>query len=223
MTLHLSCTFTRPDFAIDVDLHVDSRTVHAITGPNGSGKTTVLHLVAGLLPVATGRIALDDFVLDDSSTSAFVQPERRDLGLMFQDNALFPHLSVRENIAFGLRARRTKDDVVTSTVNASLERFSLGDLAARLPHELSGGQQQRVALARAMITRPGILLLDEPTSSLDAEARWEVRNVMAATFSDFAGVVLLVSHDDEETKKLATAESRIDVRRETTVMASLRN
>jgi molybdate transport system ATP-binding protein len=223
MTLHLSCTFTRSDFALDVDLRVEPGMVHAITGPNGAGKTTVLHLVAGLLPVATGRIAVDDLVLDDSSTSTFVQPERRNVGLMFQDNALFPHLSVHENIAFGLRTRRTQASLVASEVNSSLERFSLGDLAARLPHELSGGQQQRVALARAMITRPNILLLDEPTSSLDAEARWDVRNVMAATFSDFAGVVLLVSHDDAETNKLATSESRIDVRRETTVVASLRN
>jgi ABC-type sulfate/molybdate transport systems ATPase subunit len=140
---------------------------------------------------------------------------------MFQDNALFPHLSVADNIAFGLRTRGTDRDQVRHVLDEMLEKFDIAHLARRFPRELSGGQQQRVALARALATEPDILLLDEPTSSLDSDARNEIRELLGLTFRDFSGIVLLVSHDEAETRRLATSVTRIDVRRDSTVMASL--
>lgn len=221
MSLRMACSITRRDFSLTVDLTVAAREVRAIVGPNGSGKTTTLHLVAGLLAADSGTVSCDGRVFDDATAGTFLQPEVRRVGIMFQDNALFPHLSVADNIAFGPRARGATRDEVREALDAALTGFDIGHLARRKPYELSGGQQQRVALARVLATRPDILLLDEPTSSLDTEAREEIRAVLQHTFAGFPGIVLLVTHDESETRRLATSVSRIDVRREATVMASL--
>lgn len=221
MSLRLACSVERRDFSLSVDLTVGKGDVRAIVGPNGSGKTTTLHLVAGLLAADSGIVAVDDRVFDDASKGVFLQPEDRKVGIMFQDHALFPHLSVADNIAFGPKARGRQRHEIRDVVAESLARFDIEHLARRKPHELSGGQQQRVALARVIATRPNILLLDEPTSSLDAKARDEIRCLLADTFAAFSGVVLLVSHDGEETKKLATSVTRIDLRRGDTMVASL--
>jgi molybdate transport system ATP-binding protein len=217
----MSCSIERRGFVLSVDLTVAPGEVRAVVGPNGSGKTTTLHLVAGLLAAETGTISFDDRVFDDAGSGAFLQPEQRRVGVMFQDNALFPHLSVADNIAFGLRTRGTDRDPVRHVLDEMLEKFDIAHLARRFPRELSGGQQQRVALARALATEPDILLLDEPTSSLDSDARNEIRELLNDTFREFPGIVLLVSHDETETQRLATSVTRIDVRRDSTVMASL--
>ena len=221
MNLRMACSVERRNFSLDIDLTVAAGEVRAIVGPNGSGKTTTLHLVAGVLAADSGTVSFADRVFDDASTGTFLQPEDRRVGIMFQDNALFPHLSVADNVGFGSRARGAGREEARTIVEAALDRFDIGHLARRKPHELSGGQQQRVALARVMVTRPDILLLDEPTSSLDAAARDEIRGLLADTFTTFAGVVLLVSHDEAETKKLATSVTRIDLRRGPTMVASL--
>jgi ABC-type sulfate/molybdate transport systems ATPase subunit len=160
-------------------------------------------------------------MFDDAASGGFLQPEQRHVGVMFQDNALFPHLSVADNIAFGLRARGNDREKVRHVLAEMLARLDIVHLARRFPRELSGGQQQRVALARVLATQPDILLLDEPTSSLDTDARDEIRELLGNTFRDFPGVVLLVSHDEAETQRLATSVTRIDLRRDSTVMASL--
>lgn len=221
MTLRMSCSLERQDFFLTVDLTVEAGDVRAIVGPNGSGKTTTLHLVAGLLAADTGTITHHHRVFDDATTGAFLQPESRSVGVVFQDNALFPHLSVEDNVAFGLRARGTKRNDVREALDAALVRFDVAHLARRMPRELSGGQQQRVALARVFATNPDILLLDEPTSSLDAEARDEIRELLREIFGGFAGIVLLVSHDEAETERLATSVTHIDLRRASTTVASL--
>ena len=221
MSLRIACSVERRDFSLSIDLTVAKGEVRAVVGPNGSGKTTTLHLVAGLLAADSGIVSLDDRIFDDATQGMFLQPEERQVGIMFQDDALFPHLSVADNIGFGPKARGAGRDEVRGIVDAALERFDIGHLARRKPHELSGGQQQRVALARVIATRPDILLLDEPTSSLDATARDEIRDLLVDTFTEFAGVVLLVSHDETETKKLATSVTRIDLRRGPTMVASL--
>ena len=221
MSLRMACSVERRDFSLDVNLTVNAGEIRAIVGPNGSGKTTTLHLVAGLLAVDSGTVSFGDRVFDDASNGTFLQPEDRRVGIMFQDDALFPHLSVADNIGFGPRARGAGRDEVRNIVDGALERFDIRHLARRKPHELSGGQQQRVALARVIATRPDILLLDEPTSSLDATARGEIRDLLVDTFATFAGVILLVSHDEAETTKLATTVTRIDLRRGPTMVASL--
>jgi ABC-type sulfate/molybdate transport systems ATPase subunit len=221
MSLRLSCSIERRGFALTVDLTVDRGDVRAIVGPNGSGKTTTLHMVAGLLAADAGTISFHDRIFDDVTTRKFLQPEQRRVGVMFQDNALFPHLSVADNIVFGLRARGNEREGVRQVLADTLDRFDLRHLAQRLPPELSGGQQQRVALARVLATQPDILLLDEPTSSLDSGARDEIRGLLCESFRDFPGVVLLVSHDEAETKRLATSVTRVELRHDSTVMASL--
>lgn len=221
MSLRLSCSIERRDFALTVNLTVGRGDVRAIIGPNGSGKTTTLHLVAGLLAADAGTISFDGQMFDDAASGGFLQPEQRHVGVMFQDNALFPHLSVADNIAFGLRARGNDREKVRHVLAEMLARLDIVHLARRFPRELSGGQQQRVALARVLATQPDILLLDEPTSSLDTDARDEIRELLGNTFRDFPGVVLLVSHDEAETQRLATSVTRIDLRRDSTVMASL--
>ena len=155
----------------------------AILGPNGAGKTTLLRCLAGLVALDRGRIELDDEVLDDGSR-VFVPPERRSVGVVFQDYLLFPHLSVLENVAFGLRSRGVDRRAARRRAAAALEPVGLAEAAGRKPRELSGGQAQRVALARALATEPRLLLLDEPLAALDQSARGVVRRDLRGAARD---------------------------------------
>jgi molybdate transport system ATP-binding protein len=219
MTLNMQCTFSRPHFTLHANVSVASREVLAITGPNGSGKTTALLLITGLLNISSGRIELDGQICDGET---FVQPEDRQVGMLFQNGALFPHLSVSQNIIFGLRARGMRKDEALSRATDTMKKLDIHSFAEKRPHELSGGQQQRVALARTLVTQPKILLLDEPTTALDTHAREATLDLLAEVFSQFNGPVVLVSHDSRDIQKLATTEARIDVQHGTHVVANLK-
>lgn len=190
-------------FELDVDLKVEPGEVVAVLGPNGAGKTSILRGLAGLLPLDAGRVALDGVVLEEPAASVFLPSERRPIGMVFQDYLLFPHLTVVDNIAFGLRSRGTPRPAATATARQWLERVGLAAEAERKPGSLSGGQAQRVALARALATNPALLLLDEPMAALDASTRVELRRDLRRHLESFRGVRLLVTHDPVEAMAMA--------------------
>ena len=192
-----------PVRAVDgVDLEVGEGEVCALLGPSGCGKTTMLRLLAGFEAPDAGSITLGGQVIADGRT--FVSPERRRIGMVFQDYALFPHLTVEGNVLYALggRAGRRNADA-TKRVAEVLELVGLADLGARQPHELSGGQQQRVALARALAGTPELVLLDEPFSGLDAALRARVRQEVRSILLAAGVTALFVTHDQEEALSLA--------------------
>lgn len=193
----------------DVDLTVPAGLITAVLGASGSGKTTLLRLIAGFERLDRGAISIGGIVMDDGKRS--VRPQHRGVGYVPQDGALFPHLTVSANVGFGL-ARRER-----SSVGELLELVGLSGLERRYPHQLSGGQQQRVALARALAIRPGVVLLDEPFSSLDASLRAEIGRDVARILAAAATTTILVTHDQDEA--LALAE-QVAVLREGRVLAS---
>ncbi|MFN0149431.1 MAG: ABC transporter ATP-binding protein [bacterium] len=182
-------------FSLDADINVRAGETLVLLGPNGSGKTTCLDLIAGLRTPDRGHITLDETVLCDTETGVDLAPEDRRVGLVFQDYALFPHLSVRENVAYGARARRLARDERARVTDESLARLDMAALADRAVTQLSGGQRQRVALARALASDARILLLDEPFASLDATTRAAVRAELRAFLRAAALPALVVTHD----------------------------
>ena len=175
-----------------VDLDVPAGRTLALLGPSGCGKTTLLRAIAGLEPLQSGRVVVGDRVLDDGT--AGIPAERRHVGMVFQDWALFPHMTVGRNVGFGLSRRDRQGDTVART----LALVDLAGMQDRMPSSLSGGQQQRVAIARALATRPAALLLDEPFSNLDASLRDQVRGEVASLLRDLGITTVLVTHDQEE-------------------------
>ncbi len=189
----LSASFALPlrSFRLEVDLEIEGTV--ALVGPSGAGKTSVLRAVAGLVRPPSGRIALGGDVWLDAERNLFRAPDERRVGLVFQEYALFPHMSVRQNVAYGGRER----------VDEYLERFRISHLANARPTELSGGERQRVALARALARDPGVLLLDEPLSALDAHTKATVRGELQELLREFGLPTLLVTHDYEDAASLA--------------------
>jgi len=177
-----------------VDLSVSAGEIVTVIGPSGCGKSTALRLVAGLERPDAGRILIADDVVAEHGR--FVPPERRRVGLVFQDHALFPHLSVEHNVAFGLNKLPRPERA--ERVREVLDLVRLGHLAGRYPHELSGGEQQRVALARALAPRPAVVLLDEPFSSLDENLRAQVRAEVVGILRETSTTAVLVTHDQTE-------------------------
>jgi len=215
MTLHLDFDIARDNFMLTVNLDVANGEVLALTGPNGSGKTTTLHAIAGLLPCSRGVISFNDVIFDTntSTTSVFLQPEQRKVGVVFQDGALFPHLDALQNVAYGLRAQAvTKSDAI-DRAHKMLATVKIDHMADSSPHQLSGGQKQRVALARTLITQPDILLLDEPTTGLDQESRQDTVHLLDEIFATFTGPVLLVSHQRDDISLLTRSIVQITVER----------
>ena len=169
----------------------------ALLGPSGCGKSTALNCLAGLLPLSEGSIWQDDRRLDT------LPPERRGFGMVFQSYALFPHLSVRNNIAFGLRMRRLPRAEVRRRTDEAIRLVRLEDHATKLPGQLSGGQQQRVAIARAVVLEPALVLMDEPLSNLDAKLRLEMRTEIRRLHQSLGLTTVYVTHDQEEALSLA--------------------
>lgn len=188
---------------LDVALTVGPGEVLALLGPNGAGKSTILRTLAGLVALDHGRIAIDGTVVDDPSSAVFVEPERRPIGVVFQDYLLFEHMTVLENVAFGLRARRTHRREARVRAAEWLDRVGLAGYAHQRPRTLSGGQAQRVALARALAVSPRLLLLDEPLAALDAGNRAAVRRDLRRHLDTFEGMRVLVTHDPVDAYALA--------------------
>jgi molybdate transport system ATP-binding protein len=194
---------TRGGFTLRAALTAAPGEVLAVLGPNGAGKSTLLGAVAGLTPVSAGRIELGGATLDDADSGVFVEAARRPVGVVFQDYRLFPHLDVRDNVAFAPRARGLGRGASRSAADTWLGRLGIEDLARRRPADLSGGQAQRVALARALAGDPTLLLLDEPLSALDARTRLDVQTELKRHLAEFSGPCLLVTHDPLEALVLA--------------------
>jgi len=188
---------------LDAEIAGAGDEVIGLIGPNGAGKTTALRALAGLNPLERGRVVLDGEVLEDTATRTRVPPDRRRIGVVFQDYLLFPHLSALENVAFGPRSRGVSRRASRRLAAEWLARFGLAEQLNDRPKALSGGQAQRVALARALVTDPKLLLLDEPLAALDAGARAELRRELRRHLASFAGVTLLVTHDPLEAMTLA--------------------
>jgi iron(III) transport system ATP-binding protein len=184
----------------NVSLTVAPGEIVALLGQSGCGKTTLLRLAAGVERPSAGRVLLEG--RDVSSPGRFVEPERRGVGLVFQDYALFPHLTVLENVRFGLQSR-VQDAEAEATALRAIARVGLADLAQSYPHMLSGGEQQRIALARAVAPRPGVLLMDEPFSNLDRRLRDVVRDETAALLQETGATSIIVTHDPEDAMRIA--------------------
>ncbi|MEK6225825.1 MAG: ABC transporter ATP-binding protein [Chloroflexota bacterium] len=188
---------------LDVTIEAAPGEIVAVLGPNGAGKTTFMRAVAGLVPLTRGRVELDDVVLEDAARDVHLPPERRPIGVVFQEYLLFPHLSALENVAFGLRARGIGSREARVRAGSWLDRLGVGEHAEAKPRALSGGQAQRVALARALAIDPRLLLLDEPLAALDASARGEVRRDLKRHLASFAGIRIVITHDPLEAIALA--------------------
>jgi NifC-like ABC-type porter len=193
----------RGGFDLDVAVDAPAGETTVVVGPNGAGKTSLLRALAGLDPAAAGRVAIGDDVVDDAARDRFVAPEDRAVGVVFQRHALFPHLSVLDNVAFGPRARGARRAGARALAAEALAGLGIGHLAGRPVRSLSGGQAQQVALARALVGEPRALLLDEPFAALDVRTRAEVRRTLAAALARFAGPVVLVTHDPTDAVVLA--------------------
>ena len=182
----------------DVSLRIGPGEFFTFLGPSGCGKTTLLRMIAGFVQPDAGQVYLDGARVDD------LPPWRREVGLVFQNFALWPHLSVFDNVAFGLRERRVPRPETRDRVQQALAMVGLEDMAQRRPSQLSGGQQQRVAVARTLVTEPRALLLDEPLSSLDARLRVQMRNELVRIQRDLGITTVYVTHDQDEALSLST-------------------
>ncbi|MYN44428.1 ATP-binding cassette domain-containing protein [Pseudoduganella sp. FT93W] len=181
-----------------VSMHLQKGEVVALLGPSGSGKTTLLRAVAGLESPKTGTIAIGERNVFDGSRDFELPAEHRNLGLVFQSYALWPHKTVFDNVAYGLKLRKLGASEIKDKVNDVLKNLGLGHLGERFPHQLSGGQQQRVAIARALVYNPPVILLDEPLSNLDAKLREEARAFLRELIVRLGLSALMVTHDQAE-------------------------
>ncbi len=194
---------TRGRFSVHLDVAVEPGEVVVLLGPNGSGKTTVLRTLAGLLALDNGRIELAGRVLADAASGVHLPPYERRIGVVFQDYLLFPHLNVLDNVAFGLRSQGIPRATARKLAGAQLERLDVAQLAHARPTAVSGGQAQRIALARALAVRPDLLVLDEPLAALDARTRVLVRGELRRQLAEFGGATILVTHDPVDAIVLA--------------------
>ena len=175
-----------------VNLSIKPGEFFTLLGPSGCGKTTLLRMIAGFNTVDGGQILFDDRVMNS------VEAHKRDIGMVFQNYAIFPHLTVEENVAYGLKAKKVPKNEIKRRVEEALDLVQIGNLAKRKPNELSGGQQQRVALARAFVIEPALLLMDEPLSNLDAKLRVQMRTVIKKLQRRLGITTIYVTHDQEE-------------------------
>jgi molybdate transport system ATP-binding protein len=203
MALDATIHATQGDFALTARLVIEPGAVVAVIGPNGSGKSTLLRVLAGLLPIDAGRVTLAGDVLDDTRRGIHIPAAMRPVGVVFQDLQLFRHMSVLDNVAFGLRCRGIPRRARNGAAMELLETVGLAQVADSPPDQLSGGQAQRVALVRALAFRPTLLMLDEPLSAVDAKTRVELRRTLGRDLAAFDGIKLLVTHDPTDALSLA--------------------
>ncbi len=175
-----------------ISLDIEQGEFFTLLGPSGCGKTTLLRMIAGFNTIDGGTISFGDKVIND------VPAHKRGIGMVFQNYAIFPHLTVKDNVAYGLKARKVPSADIGPRVQAALEMVQIADLAHRMPNELSGGQQQRVALARAFVIEPSVLLMDEPLSNLDAKLRVQMRTTIKKLQRKLGITTIYVTHDQEE-------------------------
>ena len=175
-----------------LSLEIEEGEFFTLLGPSGCGKTTLLRMIAGFNTIEGGEIYFNDQLINN------VLPEKRNIGMVFQNYAIFPHLSVQKNVAFGLENRNESRDEISKKVDDILKTVKMYEYKERMPEKLSGGQQQRIALARAIVIRPNVLLMDEPLSNLDAKLRVEMRNVIRDIQRDVGITTIYVTHDQEE-------------------------
>ena len=197
MSLSVNIRKNLGDFRLDVAFESGDE-VLALLGASGCGKSVTLKCIAGILTPDEGRIVLNGRVLFDAEEHINLPPQKRNVGYLFQQYALFPNMNVRQNILSGARGRKDAEEAA----GRLMEKMHLGDLVQKRPHQLSGGQQQRVALARILISEPELLLLDEPFSALDSYLRWELEMELADILRDFEGPAVFVSHSREEVVRL---------------------
>ncbi len=188
----------------DVDLTVEQGEFMTLLGPSGCGKTTTLRVVAGLENPEGGKMWMNGRLVIHAEEAFYEAPAKRQLNLVFQSYALWPHMTVFDNVAFGLTVGKAQKAEIRARVANALERMQIGEYAKRYPSELSGGQQQRVAIARAIVTEPKILLLDEPLSNLDAKLRIDMRAELKRLHKEMGTTVLYVTHDQAEALTLST-------------------
>jgi len=193
----INLSFGKTHVLKGIDLHIDPGELFAFLGPSGCGKTTLLRLLAGFESAQTGKVIIGD------EEVSYLSPWQRNLGMVFQSYALWPHMTIRKNVAFGLEERHVPRDQIKERTNRALELVGLLDLADRRPSQLSGGQQQRVALARTIVIEPQVLLLDEPLSNLDAKLRIQMRQELLDLQRKLSITTIFVTHDQEEANTIA--------------------
>ena len=207
---HITKRFDKFVAVHDLNLEIEDRDFITLLGPSGCGKTTTLRMIAGLETPTEGRITIGDTVVFDSESGVNVPSGKRDIGFLFQNYALWPHMTVYQNIAFGLENLKWKKDRIRERVIEMLKLLKIEEFEKRYPSELSGGQQQRVAIARTLATAPKVLFMDEPLSNLDAKLRGEMRTELKRLHADTDATVVYVTHDQLEAMTLATKICLID-------------
>jgi multiple sugar transport system ATP-binding protein len=188
----------------NIDLNIEDGEFMTFLGPSGCGKTTTLRIIAGLENPEEGKLFFDDKEVDNGESRYHLDSSKRDLSLVFQSYALWPHMTVYENIAFGLKIKKIPKSEIKSLALEVLKKMQIESLSERYPTELSGGQQQRVAIARAIVTKPKVLLMDEPLSNLDAKLRVEMRNELKRLHRELNTTIVYVTHDQHEALTLST-------------------
>ena len=209
MTLRLDGSVSLGTFTLKCEIASENEII-AITGSNGVGKTTLLRVLAGLVKLTTGSLVIDDLVYDDAATDEFVYAYERQSSMVFQNETLLPFLSVRDNIAFPLRMSGMSQSQSREVARDAISSHGLSKLADLMPRDLSGGQAQRVALIRTFISVPKIVLLDEPLSALDENARPELRKFLREKMSEISGYKFVVTHDRQDVEQICDREIHLN-------------
>jgi iron(III) transport system ATP-binding protein len=201
--IHVDKTIQTTKIVTNFNLKIPDAQFVSLLGPSGCGKTTCLRMLAGLEPNSSGQILINQKVVNDPMKNIFVAPEKRNIGMVFQSYAVWPHMNVFENVAFPLKMAKLSQIEIKTRVEEILEIVELQNHSLRAPHELSGGQQQRVALARGLVMKPQALLLDEPLSNLDTKLREKMRSDIKKIQQQFKLTMVYVTHDQHEAKTMS--------------------